>query len=92
MLETSWRALEDAAIDPERLAGSRTGVYAGIRNNDYRGVILAAGETAEPAASLYTVTGTSLNTAVGRVAFALGLGGPAMAVDTACSSSLVALH
>ena len=92
MLETSWRALEDAGIDPERLAGSRTGVYAGISNNEYRSLILEANDTAEPAASLYTVTGTSFNTAIGRVAFALGLEGPAMAVDTACSSSLVALH
>ncbi len=95
ILETSWRALEDAGIDPEGLKDSRTGVYAGISNNDYRGLILAASENAapaEPAASLYAVTGTSLNTAIGRVAFALGLGGPAMAVDTACSSSLVATH
>ena len=95
LLETSWRALEDACIDPERLRDSRTGVYAGISNNDYRGLILEAGASAgpaEPAASLYAVTGTSLNTAIGRVAFALGLGGPAMAVDTACSSSLVATH
>ncbi len=95
LLETSWRALEDAGIDPELLKDSRTGVYAGISNNDYRGLILEAGENAgpaEPAASLYAVTGTSLNTAIGRVAFALGLGGPAMAVDTACSSSLVATH
>ncbi len=92
MLETCWRALEDAGMDPERLKGSRTGVYAGISNNDYRGVILEAGQTTEPAASLYTVTGTSFNTAIGRVAFALDLEGPAMAVDTACSSSLVAIH
>ena len=95
LLETSWRALEDAGIDPELLKDSRTGVYAGISNNDYRGLILESGRDAgptEPAASLYTVTGTSLNTAIGRVAFALGLGGPAMAVDTACSSSLVATH
>ncbi len=95
ILETSWRALEDAGIDPELLKDTRTGVYAGISNNDYRGLILEATENAgssEPAASLYAVTGTSLNTAIGRVAFALGLGGPAMAVDTACSSSLVATH
>ena len=95
ILETSWRALEDAGIDPDLLKDSRTGVYAGISNNDYRGLILEASEdtgSAEPAASLYAVTGTSLNTAIGRVAFALGLGGPAMAVDTACSSSLVATH
>ena len=92
MLETSWRALEDAGIDPDRLKGSRTGVYGGISNNEYRSLIMAANQTAEPAASLYTVCGTSFNTAVGRVAFALGLEGPAMALDTACSSSLVAIH
>ena len=92
MLETSWQALEDAGIDPDRLKGSRTGVYAGISNNDYRGVILGSSRTAEPSASLFSVAGTSLNTAIGRVAFALGLGGPAMAVDTACSSSLVATN
>ena len=95
MLETCWRALEDAGMDPVGLKGSRTGVYAGISNNDYRGLILDAAEgaeAAEPAACLYAVTGTSYNTAIGRVAFALGLEGPAVAVDTACSSSLVAIH
>ena len=92
MLETSWRALEDAGIDPDRLRGSRTGVYAGISNNEYRSLALAASESAEPAASLYAVSGTSLNTAIGRVAFALDFAGPALAVDTACSSSLVAIH
>ena len=92
MLETSWQALEDAGIDPETLRGSRTGVYAGISNYDYRAVVLDAAEPTEPAESLYSVTGTSFNTAIGRVAFALGLNGPAMALDTACSSSLVAIH
>ena len=92
MLEVSWQALEDAGMDPERLKGSRTGVYAGISNYDYRNLILGTGESSEPAASLYTVTGTSFNTAIGRVAYVLGLEGPAMALDTACSSSLVAMH
>ncbi len=92
MLETSWRAIEDAGMDPERLRGTRTGVYAGISNNEYRGLILEVSDTAEPAPSLYTVTGTSFNTAIGRVAYVLGLQGPAIAVDTACSSSLVAVH
>ncbi len=63
MLETSWCALEDAGIDPDGLKGSRTGVYAGISNNEYRGLVAEAIETSEPAASLYSVTGTSFNTA-----------------------------
>ncbi|MXW60687.1 MAG: SDR family NAD(P)-dependent oxidoreductase [Acidimicrobiaceae bacterium] len=92
MLETSWQALEDAGIDADQLRGSRTGVYAGISNNDYRGLILTDSATAEAAVSLYSVSGTSFNTAIGRVAFALGLQGPALAVDTACSSSLAAVH
>ncbi|MCE2449790.1 MAG: type I polyketide synthase [Candidatus Latescibacteria bacterium] len=92
MLETSWQALEDAGMDPERLKGSRTGVFAGISNNEYRGLILSSSDTSEPATSLYSVTGTSLNTAIGRVAFVMGLEGPALSIDTACSSSLVAVH
>ena len=92
MLEVSWQALEDAGIDPDGLKGSRTGVYAGISNNEYRSLVLEGNDTTEPAASLYSVAGTSFNTAIGRVAFALGLRGPAMAVDTACSSSLAAVH
>ena len=92
MLEICWRALEDAGMDPDRLKGSRTGVYAGISNNEYRGLILETASPDEPAVSLYSVTGTSFNTAIGRVAFALGLEGPALALDTACSSSLVAIH
>ncbi|MDE2719062.1 SDR family NAD(P)-dependent oxidoreductase [Candidatus Palauibacter polyketidifaciens] len=92
MLEVSWHALEDAGIDPESLKGSRTGVYVGISNNDYRDMVIDAPETADTAVGFYAVTGTALNTAIGRVSFALGLEGPCMAIDTACSSSLVALH
>ncbi len=92
MLETSWRALEDAGIPASRLRGSRTGVYAGISNNEYRTLILDASDTSEAGPSLHSVTGTSFNTAIGRVSYALGLEGPAIALDTACSSSLVAIH
>ena len=92
MLETSWQALEDGGLDPEHLQGSRVGVYAGISHEDYLGWTLGTNDTTEPAASLYTLTGGSSNTNIGRVAFALGLEGPAIAVDTACSSSLVAIH
>ena len=92
MLETSWQAMEDAGIDPDTLRGSRTGVYGGISNNDYRALVLEGSDPAGPAASLYAVNGSAYNTAIGRVAFALGFEGPAIAIDTACSSSLVAIH
>ncbi len=92
MLETSWQALEDAGIDPDRLKGSRTGVYAGVSNQEYRELTQHISDTAGPAASLYAVSGTSFNTTIGRVAYALDFQGPTMALDTACSSSLVAVH
>ncbi len=92
MLETSWRALEDAGIDPDTLKGTRTGVYGGISNAEYRYAAIASIELGDPATSLYAASGSSLNTAIGRVSYALGLEGPAISVDTACSSSLVAMH
>ena len=35
LLETTWHALEDAGIAPDRLEGTRTGVFIGISTNDY---------------------------------------------------------
>ena len=92
MLETSWRALEDAGIDPESLRGTRAGVYGGISNNEYRYSAVASIELGDPATSLYAASGSTLNTAIGRISYTLGLEGPALAIDTACSSSLVATH
>ena len=86
LLEVSWEALEDAGLDPGELIGSPTGVYCGIGTNEYQWIAGGVGP------SLHLATGTSLATAVGRIAFTLGLQGPAMAVDTACSSSLTAIH
>ena len=89
LLETSWHALEDAAIAPGLLKGSRSGVFAGISTCDYRDLVVARWKAAD---GPYAATGNSYSAAIGRVAFALGLEGPALAVDTACSSSLVAIH
>ncbi|HEY3868275.1 MAG TPA: SDR family NAD(P)-dependent oxidoreductase [Actinocrinis sp.] len=89
LLESAWHALEDAAIDPASLKGTRTGVFVGITNSDYARLLEGDGLEGLDA---YFGTGTALNVAAGRLAFVLGLNGPAMAIDTACSSSLVALH
>ncbi len=89
MLETSWEALERAGYSPAALRGSRSGVFVGVGANEYSHV-LSTGSIESIGAQFGTGIATSV--VAGRVAFALGLEGPAVAMDTACSSSLVAVH
>ena len=90
LLEVSHAALEDAGTSVPSRSRKRTGVFVGLTNNEYAHMLL--GDGSPERIGTYYVTGNSLNAAAGRVSYALGLGGPAMAVDTACSSSLVAVH
>ncbi len=86
-LEVTWEALEDALIPPDQLAGTATGVFLGMCNYDYS-QFAAAAEGADG----YAGTGGAPSIAAGRIAYHLGLTGPAMVLDTACSSALVAVH
>lgn len=86
-LRVAWRACEDAGINPDELAGHDTGVYLGASVTGYGPDMAQFG-----AHSGHLMAGTALSVISGRVAYTLGLAGPAITVDTSCSSALAALH
>ncbi|MEU8001743.1 SDR family NAD(P)-dependent oxidoreductase [Catellatospora sp. NPDC049111] len=88
LLETAWETVEQAGIDPTTLHGNAVGVFVGASPLDYGPRMHDAAESVEG----YVLTGATPSILSGRIAYQLGLVGPALTVDTACSSSLVALH
>ncbi|WP_026119635.1 type I polyketide synthase [Nocardiopsis ganjiahuensis] len=89
LLETSWEAVQRAGLSTDALRDERVGVFVGAMPSDY------GPRLADPASGTdggYRLTGSTLSVASGRIAYVLGLNGPALTIDTACSASLVALH
>jgi acyl transferase domain-containing protein len=88
VLQSAWRAIEDAALDPRALAGTNTGVYVGMMSSEWGAV------------TMHDYAGLTPHVAIGgghamvanRVSYHLNLAGPSVTVDSACSSSLMAVH
>jgi acyl transferase domain-containing protein len=88
LLEVAWEALEDAGQIPDRLAGTRTGVFIGVSSFDYYELLIGKPLHLDP----YTPTGNVNAIIANRISYVFDFQGPSMAIDTACSSSLVAVH
>jgi acyl transferase domain-containing protein/acyl-CoA synthetase (AMP-forming)/AMP-acid ligase II/NADPH:quinone reductase-like Zn-dependent oxidoreductase/short-subunit dehydrogenase/acyl carrier protein len=91
LLEVVWEALENAGQPPDKLAGTRTGVFVGIGGFDYTNVLLNYSDHFK-IINAYLGTGNAHSIAANRISYLLDLRGPSLAIDTACSSSLVAIH
>jgi len=87
-LQVTWHALENARLDPSRLAGHEVGVFIGTTNNDFERLAMRRREQI----SAFAATGTNASILSARISYTLGLRGPCMTLNTACSSSLVAVH
>ncbi|MHA7651303.1 sulfolipid-1 biosynthesis phthioceranic/hydroxyphthioceranic acid synthase [Mycobacterium sp. ML4] len=87
LMETAWEAMEHAGLTKDTIA-RQTGVFVGLNYGDYQLVQMASDAFDGP----YGNQGTISCMASGRIAYALGLHGPASTIDTACSSGLYAIH
>jgi len=86
--EVAWHALEDAGMAADSLRESRVGIFLGLSNLDYSRAALEE----DLRIDAYVGSGNSPSMVAGRLAYTLGVHGPAMTVDTSCSSSLTAVH
>ncbi|HVG64400.1 MAG TPA: amino acid adenylation domain-containing protein [Hyalangium sp.] len=91
-LESCWEALEDSGYDPRRYPGS-IGVFGGAGAPRYWLQRVASLGALWGSSGFYqAIVGNGSDFLATRVAYKLGLRGPALSLQTACSTSLVAIH
>ncbi|KAG7103603.1 Highly reducing polyketide synthase alt5 like protein [Verticillium longisporum] len=88
LLESTYRALENAGQPLEKVTGSKTGVFVGCFTREYEAIMFKETETQQR----YFATGTGTTMLANRLSYFYDLRGPSVSLDTACSSSLVACH
>ncbi|MEV0298886.1 aminotransferase class I/II-fold pyridoxal phosphate-dependent enzyme [Nocardia sp. NPDC050710] len=88
LLQATWRAFEDATLDPRSQSGSRTGVFVGVMANEWANLQMSDYAAITPQHG----SGNGYFMTANRLSYQFDLKGPSLAVDTACSSSLVAIH
>ena len=94
-MDPQQRLLLEISLGGDRAGRNRSRVAArqqhrGVRRGQLPDYAAAVAQSADSEGHL--LTGSAASVVSGRVAYTLGLEGPAVTVDTACSSSLVALH
>ncbi|WP_255668414.1 type I polyketide synthase [Brevibacillus daliensis] len=90
LLEVSWEAMENSALNIEELKGSKAGVFIGMSAYEYANAELFSGDACD--ITPYSTVGVSLGSAAGRLSYFYDFKGPAITCDTACSSSISALN
>ncbi|WP_424216313.1 SDR family NAD(P)-dependent oxidoreductase (plasmid) [Streptomyces sp. BI20] len=88
LLECAAEGLDDAGLDPARLAGTDTAVFIGISTRDYGDLQMKRPR----AVNAYSMAGAAASNAANRLSHSFDLRGQSVALDTACSSSLTAVH
>jgi acyl transferase domain-containing protein len=90
-LECAWEALEHAGYDPYSYDGA-IGVYAGCGDTGHLEQLREHKARFPEVSELQFRLASSVDFLTSRIAYKLGLTGPAVTVQTACSTSLVAVH
>ncbi|MBO2447075.1 acyltransferase domain-containing protein [Actinomadura barringtoniae] len=90
-LECAWEALEHTGYDPATYPGV-IGVYGGSGDTGHFGTLRANRDRFPGVSDWQFRLASGADFLTSRVAYKLGLTGPAVTVQTACSTSLVAVH